>query len=561
MNENCGDYNGMPVTKAKDEVKDMMLAKGLADVMHDLSEKVICRCGEKVIIKKIPDQWFIKYSDRELTSESKFWAGQMNILPLDYFNSLPDTLDWFQDRACVRKGNWFGTPFPFDESWIIEPISDSTLYPAYYTISHMVADGKLRPESMTEEFFDYLFIGRGNKEDVSAICGIPDDILDEAKAEFDYWYPLDVNLGGKEHMTVHFPVFLMNHVAVMPQRNWPQGIVVNWWIMMTGGKMSKSKGGAHPIPDAAVRFTVDGIRLYYSNIASPFADFEWSDDSVQNYKQRIDRIWSFFHDLGVVEGSEGPMDAWLSSRLNTHITEFHRAMDKYEIRDASNIVYYEMMADLRWYVRRGGANQDLIGKALNAWIRLLCPFTPHIAEELWELTRGEGLVSAAQLPREDAFPADEKAENAEIYLINVREDIAQILKTTGITPKKVCIYTAPAWKKELFKAGMDQLQFEKADMKELMQYAMGQEEMKDRAKEVSQFAARFVKDSNKFTEADRKRYATDIDESAYIKDSIEFLKNEVGCDVEVYVADDETKYDPKGRAGVAYPFKPAIYVE
>lgn len=561
MNDNCGQFKGKPVVKAKDEMREMMLAKNLADTMYDHSEKVVCRCGEKVIIKKIPDQWFIKYSDHELTEESKFWAGQMNILPLDYFNNLPDTLDWFQDRACVRKGNWFGTEFPLDKSWIIEPISDSTLYPAYYTVSHLITEEKASAENFTDEFFDYLFLGKGEPAEVSKSSGLSEETLAEAKKEFDYWYPLDVNLGGKEHMTVHFPVFLMNHVAVMPQRNWPRGILVNWYIVMAGGKVSKSKGGAQPIPNAAARFTVDGMRLYYAHIASPFADVEWSDDAVQNYKQRINRIWNFFHELKDTKGEGGPMDAWLRSRMARHIAGFFAAMDKFEIRDASNIVFYEIMADLRWYARRGGSDSALLSKVLDAWTRLMCPFTPHLAEELWEAIGGEGLASVAQMPAADDFPINDMAENAERYLIGVREDICQILKTTGIAPKKVCVYVVPEWKKELFRAGMDMLAYEKADMKELMQYAMGQPEMKDRAKEVSAFAAKFVKDANKFTETDKKRFATEIDELAYLKDSAGFLKSEVGCDVEIYRADDAKKYDPKGRAGIAYPLKPAIYVE
>ncbi len=562
MNENCGEFKGMPVTKAKDEVKDMMIAKGLADVIYDHSEKVICRCGEKVIIKKIPDQWFINYGDHELTEEAKFWAGQMNILPMEYFDNLPGILDWFQERACVRKGNWLGTDFPFDESWIIEPISDSTLYPAYYTISHLVTDGQIKPEQMTESFFDYLFIGGGDASAVSQETGIPDETLAVAKKEFDYWYPLDINLGGKEHLTVHFPVFLMNHVAVMPQRNWPQGILVNWWILMVGGKMSKAKGGAQPIPNAAAMFTVDGMRLYYTHIASPFADVEWSEDAVRHYKQRIDRIWNFVHELmEMSEVKESPMDAWLTSRMGNHISKMFEAMDRFEIREVGNVVYYEVMQDMRWYIRRGGQNRETLDGVLDAWLRMMCPFTPHLAEELWEVTGKEGLASVAQMPTIEKFMMNEQAENSEKYLISVREDIGQILKTTGIAPEKVCIYVAPEWKKELFKMGIDMLAYEKVSMNELMQYAMGQDDMKDRAKDVSTFAGRFVKDANKFSEADKKRFSTEIDELAYLKEAGAFLKEEFGCEVEVYNADDAEKYDPRGRAGAAYPFKPAIYVE
>ena len=200
--------------------------------MREFSEEVICRCGERVVIKQIPDQWFVKYSDQNLTEESKKHADAMNIYPEDYAKEMPKVLDWFDDRACIRKGSWLGTEFPFKKGWIVEPISDSTLYPAYYIISKYVNENKIKPEEMTEEFFDYVFLGKGMSKN---------DIWDEIKSDFEYWYPVDINLGGKEHKTVHFPVFLMNHVAIMPKDKRPQGIFVHWWVTQKGKEKIISK--------------------------------------------------------------------------------------------------------------------------------------------------------------------------------------------------------------------------------------------------------------------------------------------------------------------------------
>ncbi|MCK4266665.1 MAG: hypothetical protein KAX31_05245, partial [Thermoplasmata archaeon] len=64
---------------------------------------------------------------------------------------------------------------------------------------------------------------------------------------------------------------------------------------------------------------------------------------------------------------------------------------------------------------------------------------------------------------------------------------------------------------------------------------------------------RFVKEANKYSEADRMRFATCVDELAYLKEAGEFLAKELGCDVDVYTADDPEKYDPNNRSGQAYP--------
>ncbi|HHO57312.1 MAG TPA: leucine--tRNA ligase, partial [Thermoplasmatales archaeon] len=132
MNENCNGYAGMSVNEAKEEIRERMFSEGIAELMREFSRRVICRCGEEVVIKRVPNQWFIKYSDEELTRKSIEWVNEMNIFPGEYKDELPKILEWYGDRACIRQGSWLGTPFPFDENWIIEPISDSTLYPAYY---------------------------------------------------------------------------------------------------------------------------------------------------------------------------------------------------------------------------------------------------------------------------------------------------------------------------------------------------------------------------------------------------------------------------------------------
>src|SRR3989338_10552021 len=208
----AGKFKLIPVEKAKELVKQDMIAEGKASVMHDLSEEVLCRCGKKIIIKRIEDLWFIKYSDTELTEKSKMHANTMSVFPQEYKVNLPHTLDWFQYRACTRLGSWLGTKLPFDEKWIIEPISDSTLYPAYYIVSKYVNDGSIKYEQLNERFFDYVFLAKGDIKEVSNSTKIEENLLKRIKDDFEYWYPLDFNLGGKEHQTAHFPVFLMNHV-------------------------------------------------------------------------------------------------------------------------------------------------------------------------------------------------------------------------------------------------------------------------------------------------------------------------------------------------------------
>jgi leucyl-tRNA synthetase len=111
MNATAGDYAGLPVMEAKVRMKQAMIASGEAAVMYDLSENVTCRCGERVVIKKVDDQWFIDYANPEVTAASKEQAKNMES-SLEYYQNIHGVLDWFRERACVRQGNWIGTSSP-----------------------------------------------------------------------------------------------------------------------------------------------------------------------------------------------------------------------------------------------------------------------------------------------------------------------------------------------------------------------------------------------------------------------------------------------------------------
>ncbi|RLF50906.1 MAG: leucine--tRNA ligase, partial [Thermoplasmata archaeon] len=554
LNENCGQYAGIKVSDIKDEVKDELIAHNNAVVMREFSEEVVCRCGRKVIIKQIPDQWFIRYSDEKLTMDSKKHVETMNIYPLEYKNELPGVLDWFDDRACIRKGSWLGTEFPFKKDWIIEPISDSTLYPAYYIISRYVNEKKILPEEMTEEFFDYVFLGRGKPLK---------PIWDEIKTDFDYWYPVDINLGGKEHKTVHFPVFVMNHVAIMPQDKRPKGIFVHWWVTQKGKeKISKSKGGAEHITEAATVYGVDAMRLYYIHIGSTFVDIEWDSETVIKYKNRLASIYKTVNQIEKTEDHVNVhLDNWLKSMLQRRIKKTVDAFENYDLRVAANEIFFECQKNLQWYLKRGGGNKKLLDTFITTWVKLMTPITPHIAEELWhKKIKKKSFVSNETYPRFNPDELFEKEEVGEYLVSKVVDDVSEILKVTSIKPKKIYIYTTPKWKQEIFKQSIELANKKQFNIRDIIKQILSKPGMKAIAKEVSQFVGKLSSEVMKLNDEDKQRYMVDLDEYGYLTDARVYLENMFSCEVMVFKADDKNKEDPAGKARFAVPLRPAIYI-
>ncbi|MCX6664957.1 MAG: leucine--tRNA ligase [Euryarchaeota archaeon] len=554
LNNHCGQYAKIKVSDIKDTVKNDLITKNLGVVLREFSQDVLCRCGERVQIKQIPDQWFIKYSDETLTANSKEHVETMNIYPEEYKQELPKILDWFGDRAVIRKGSWLGTEFPFKKDWIIEPISDSTLYPAYYIISKYVNQKLITPTDMTLEFFDYIFLGKGKPKQ---------KIWDVIRSDFLYWYPVDINLGGKEHKTVHFPVFLMNHVAIMPTEFHPKGIFVHWWVTQKGKeKISKSKGGAEPILQAATLYGVDAMRLYYTHVGAPFVDVEWDPEIVTKYKNRILGIWKLAHQIQNCKNTEQQnLDHWLQSMVQRRIQIITEAMEHFDLRVAANEIFFELQKDILWYLKRGGGNKKILKNFITTWVRLMTPITPHIAEELWHLLRRKGYVSIETYPAVDPKLFSEQDEVGEYLLSKAVDDINEILKVTNIKAKKIYIYVSPGWKQQLFTIALQLSDQGKLDMGTLMKTALADPKLKALSKSVSQFAGSLVGDIKKLNETDRKRYRTALDEQVYLKSAQTFFATNFSAEVIIFSADDEKRYDPVNKARFATPLRPAIYVE
>ncbi len=545
------ELEGEKVSEAKEKLVAQYREKNWADSMHGFSEKVVCRCGRGVVIKLVPDQWFIRYSDKELTKKSIEQSKKMAIWPEEYKQQMPAVLDWFSDRACVRQGSWLGTRFPFDQKWIIEPISDSTLYPLTYLYSKFVNEKKLKAENLTEEFFDFVFLGKGKAPAVAKNCGVAAKLLQQIREEFLYWYPLDINLGGKEHKTVHFPVFLMNHVAVLNPEHWPKGIFVNWWIVGETGKISKSKGGAVSLHDLAKRFSVDALRLYYCNIGNPHMDVTFSEETSQKYRNSLERIAQLAEKAVSTkksERSEG-IDAWLEEKSNRQFALADQALNELKLKEFSETVYYLFPLDLKWYFQRGGSNPKLLKKMLEQWIVRMAPITPHVAEEMWHaFLKNTGLVSMAAWPKTKA-KINRAVLQAEATISQLLEDIEKIKQLAKIEkPKRIIVFPAPNWKWRALQLVLKENP-EKPDFKKTMASWMQNPELKAHGNEAAAFVQRVLSDIGSMREWVK------VEEAKVLKKETGFLESRFECKVEIEAESSHPK------AQKAFPTKPAILIE
>ncbi|ADB58338.1 leucyl-tRNA synthetase [Archaeoglobus profundus DSM 5631] len=535
-----GKYAGMKVSEVKEVIQRDLIQQGIGDVFYEFSEKpVVCRCGTKCVVKVVRDQWFIRYSDEEWKRKVLDWLEKMTIIPDYYKEEFRNKIEWLKDKACARRRG-LGTRIPWDKEWLIESLSDSTIYMAYYILAKFINEGKLKAENITQEFLDYVLLGIGKAEDAAKSSGLDVKTVEDVRKDFKYWYPVDLRSSGKDLVANHLLFFLFHHVAIFPPKHWPRAIAVNGYVSLEGKKMSKSKGPLLTMKRAVAENGADVTRLYILYASEYDSDADWRSKEVEAMKRHLERFFELVKEHYTKEIKEiDHLDRWLISRFQKAVKETRDAMEKLQTRRAVNSAFFEVLNDIRWYLKRGGDNLAII---LDDWIKLLAPFIPHICEELWHL-KHDSFVSLESYPEYDESKIDEKAEAIENYLKNFIEDVKEVMKF--FKGERVYVAFAEDWKVEALKVALDSDSMKSA-MAELMKY----DKFKKMAKEVSAFLKRVFRDKDTFKEI------VGIDERKIIEENKEFIEGELG----VKIVLDESAV-PEDRRKQAMPGKPAIYVE
>ncbi len=552
LKDNTGEYAGIGVKDVKKRLVSDFEERGVADKMYELSEEVVCRCNTKCLVKILKDQWFLDFSDEAWKERVREALKAMSIMPEEARANFEYTIDWLEAKACARKSG-MGTPLPWDKDWIVETLSDSTVYMAFYTIAKHINQQKIKGESLTEEVFDYIFYGEGDPKKIGEKNRINPEILKEMRGEFDYWMPVDMRNSAKELIPNHLTFFIFHHVALFPEKL-PRSIAVNGMITIEGEKMSKSKGNFVTLKQALAEYGADATRATLLYAAEGLRDPDWRSRSASDMEANLKTFYDLATRLkngGADHGAARGIDRWLLSKLQRHIADVTRELEAMNTRSAFQVAFYDVWGDVRWYLRRCEPDTWVAEQVLHSWVKLIAPYTPALSEELWNMLGGEGYVSLALWPKVADELVDRGAEVSEELVRDFVSDIESILEVTGKKPKTIFVYTAPDWK---WKAYAVATRLKGQGMKAVMEEAMKDGELRKNSKEVSKYVADLMKDPS------RLRFEVAVDESKTLSEAIEFFEREFGAKVEVHRSEPGV-YDPMRKMGQAAPMKPAIYVE
>ncbi len=548
-------YEGMSEPEAREKVRaDLISAKKGFEIYVLTNSPVYCRCGFKVAVKLVENQWFLNYGDRAWKDAAKKAFVAMRILPEKSRKAFESALDWIDLRAVVRAQG-LGTRFPLDNDKIIESLSDSTIYMALYTISHLIKE--LDPEKLKPEFFDYVFLSKGDISEVAKSTGIDYEIVKKAKDSFEYWYTYTSRHSGPDLIFNHLTMYAYNHVAIFPDKYWPKQIVVNGSVLSEGEKMSKSLGNIVPLIDAMQSHGVDPLRFVIIAGADLFSDSEFSYDAVNGVKERLEYLYNAVSGLESMGSEElKHIDYWLYSKLNRKIESVTESMELLELRAASTEMLYNSILELKKYFARGGNNGMVVKEYLSASALLLSPIAPHFAEELWHMLGNDNFASTERWPESDQSMISDKVESEEDLVDKVIADARQVSEMVkrkgGKEPAKLKFIVAQDWKRVLYnivaqqKAPGKVIDWLKAgEIKEMEQYS-GQVDIGTEIEYITGI-------SKKRAEL-RPVALTHEEEMELLSEASTYMAGVLGCEVSVE-SESESKSEKAKRA---LPGKPSI---
>ncbi|MBU1197880.1 leucine--tRNA ligase [Candidatus Micrarchaeota archaeon] len=560
LSKRCGKYAGLTVSSCKEELVADFKGRQLASNIWEITDEVICRCTTKCHVKILENQWFLKFSDADWKQQVHSHLKHMRIFPEDARIQFTNTIDWLQNKACARKSG-LGTKLPWDNQWIVETLSDSTIYMAYYTLSRIVNEHHLTAEHFTDEVFDHIFLAKNTPQEALKNSTLSPKLLEELRKEFEYFYPVDVRSSGKDLLQNHLTFFLFHHAALFDSRHWPQGIAVNGYVTVEGEKMSKSKGNFIPLRNLLNEYGTDLTRINMVAAGEGLDDADWKTETIAPFRRLLEFLYSTIQHPPTGGDGYGREEELLESRLNRCKRDSMEAYDRFEFRTASQCVFFESCHALRAYLRLSSkVNVGLMRRSLEDIVRMIAPLTPHMAEELWSMLQHEDFAACASYPSFNNEKIREDLEQEEKVLTDVASDVARILKLAKVKkPRLVRLFTAPPWKRRLLQTAINRAkETGYFDYASVLAVALKDEELKQRVPEVQAYIKTLAKAVNYY----KTNPLPELDESQLLAQQKDVLERLLSCPVEVWAAENvPADKDKDGKARRASPFKPAIYVE
>ncbi|MBP8625437.1 MAG: leucine--tRNA ligase [Syntrophorhabdales bacterium] len=356
---NSDDFNGMNNRKAISSIIDYIEAKGI---------------GRRTVNFKLRD-WGI--------SRQRYWGAPIPIIYCDNcgivtvpYEQLPVALPLNVEVKMIGRS----------------PLAD---YEDFYKIRCPLCNGDARRETDTMDTFvesSWYFLKFTCPE-------YNEGPLDTKRV--NYWMPVDQYIGGVEHAVLHllysrFFNRVLNEFGLVDVREPFENLLTQGMVIKDGAKMSKSKGNIVD-PDYLIeKYGADATRLCCLFAAPPEKDLDWSDKGIEGCYRFLHRVWRLvverldvIKDLNptVIPETNSSDSRFLALMIHKTIKKVTEDIERFHLNTAIAGVMELVNAIYKFLEKPRDAKEEfsLLRGAIEAVLRLLFPFVPHITEELCEM--------------------------------------------------------------------------------------------------------------------------------------------------------------------------------
>jgi leucyl-tRNA synthetase len=238
--------------------------------------------------------------------------------------------------------------------------------------------------------------------------------------------PVDQYIGGIEHACLHliyarfFTMFLSDIGLLKPEVREPfTNLLTQGMVIKDGAKMSKSLGNVVDPTEIMNKYGADTVRLFILFAAPPQNDLDWSEEGVEGAHRFLGRVWRFVEEnletlkSGAVERVPmekltDPTQRDFKRKIHGTILAVTRDIDKEKQFNTASARLMELTNALYAFRPADQIGYALRREAVEVLLNCLSPFSPHIAEELWQMLGNETLISTRPWPEleESALAAD-----------------------------------------------------------------------------------------------------------------------------------------------------------
>ncbi|MEE3242240.1 MAG: leucine--tRNA ligase [Candidatus Thermoplasmatota archaeon] len=552
-----GKVAGKPVEEARELVKNELVENGKAIIYYELTGPVQSRWLADCVVKIVDNQWFLGYSDEKWTETTEKALKSMELYPSKSRAQFEYVLQWLKNWACVREKG-LGTRLPWDDNWVIESLSDSTIYMAYYTVAHYLKD--LKENQLTESLFDAIF-GDGNTKLAAEDSGVKQATVIKWRNEFNYWYPYDLRISGKDLIQNHLSFSLFNHTAMFGDDKWPRGFAVNGWVLVEGEKMSKSRGNFFTLKELMSKYGADVVRFTLCNAGEGLDDPNWEITFAETAGKKLNNWLSFVKKKkGKGRTTDHPVDAWFREIMASISNQAHKASERLKFRTSTRLFFFELPQYFKWYLQRTGEpHAELLKEYISVVNRGIAPIVPHTAEEAWAISGEKDFILNQPFP--EGHSPDLSLITGEDLVKQTLEDTRSILNIAKIAnPKEIVFITAPEWKWTAVRTA-GELADERGQVKlnDLISSVMPT--IPPESKKLgADFLKKWVlKDIPSLGPGWQRKYKQEVDESKILSSSVDFFANVLNCKISVVNAE-EARSRLISKANQSSPLRPAIFV-